>query len=469
MKGMVSDAGQSLIHHIKGIGSELASGLIGPIAGGAVIAQFEILAQKVEAIKRVAETLKVSASFVQDLQNAGKASGVGAELIEKALDKFAQGLAPGSDVEESLLAFADRLAGIEDPGERARMAVEAFGKAGMKMIPILGEGSKGLALMAEGFGKISDGEIEAIEQGKRFQDQTMSWVDSITAGFFYAVKKSADYTKNLFGELKKIKFSDLYYATPQDSFGHAWNKTMETEYQAIIDRSNKIRKEKEGRTAAEIADAREQEYKSDMEAWEKYQKLKYERDYNRASMADKLAMLRTQERALFLEAQEIDNYSDSLELLTAMDEVNDKILEVKKKMGTESEKETALLEKQLALLEKMPPLRGAPTRGITPNQTIGQRAADAPQINPVLAEFLELRGKLTSGHLNDFDKKLYGQRAKEDWKKLPIAERFQAMMPENLPKGYSVEQLKSIHDTLLQTLKLMNEHGIKVFTDDPNK
>ena len=51
--------------------------------------------------------------------------------------------------EEMLSAFADGLATVSNPSERAALAMELFGKSGTKLLPVLAQGAEGLARMRE--------------------------------------------------------------------------------------------------------------------------------------------------------------------------------------------------------------------------------------------------------------------------------------------------------------------------------
>lgn len=51
--------------------------------------------------------------------------------------------------EEMLSAFADGLATVSNPSERAALAMELFGKSGTKLLPVLSQGAEGLARMRE--------------------------------------------------------------------------------------------------------------------------------------------------------------------------------------------------------------------------------------------------------------------------------------------------------------------------------
>ncbi len=159
-------------HKISEWAGEVAAHLTAAFTVGGAIAGFERLLSFAKDIKRISEGTGLSTGLTQDLINLGKASGVAQDKIEGMLDAFAKNLAPGSDPETALFQLADKLKGIEDPGERARLAVENFGRSGIKLLPILDQGAAGLRNMADQFGRISDVQIEMLEHADRILEKT---------------------------------------------------------------------------------------------------------------------------------------------------------------------------------------------------------------------------------------------------------------------------------------------------------
>lgn len=176
MKGMVSEA----------MGS-MKSMFVGAFTVGAIISEFNKLRTAVEDIRRISESTGLDTGFVQDLKNAAEAAGLTGDAIEGMLDKFVKNLAPGSDPEVALFRLINQFKDIQDPAERADMAVENFGKTGIKLIPILEQGVQGLREMGDEFGRISESQMQMIEHADdildRFGIKIKVWFANIIEGF----------------------------------------------------------------------------------------------------------------------------------------------------------------------------------------------------------------------------------------------------------------------------------------------
>lgn len=170
--------------------------LLAPLSIGGTILALHQVTEKVKALHRMSESTGLDTGVLQDLLNIGKAAGVSEGAIEKMMNKFTAGLKPGADPEQEMFKIADRLSRIEDPGERARVAIEAFGKSGAKLIPILKDGADGVRKLGEEFGKFSEEEIEDIEHAHLVMEKTQSKLGVLVAhqiegikGYFNAVKE----------------------------------------------------------------------------------------------------------------------------------------------------------------------------------------------------------------------------------------------------------------------------------------
>lgn len=167
VKNQISNALVGLKHSIGHAVSESFNMLGVPLGVAGLVSQFEKLGEMAEKLRADSEALGVSTGFIQDLQNVGRASGVAGDKVADMIGKFVKGLPAGSDVEKSFFAMADRLANIPDPAERARVAIEAFGKSGIEMIKIAGNGSEELKKLAAGFSKLSDEELRSVDEAKQ--------------------------------------------------------------------------------------------------------------------------------------------------------------------------------------------------------------------------------------------------------------------------------------------------------------
>lgn len=141
-----------------------------------VLSGMERTMARAKEIRANAFAKGVSTDFIQDVENVGKAAGVSGEEIENMMNKFVKGLPAGADVEKSFYAFADRLKQIADPAERARLAVQAFGRSGLEMVKIMGDGSESMKDLANQFSKFSEAELASMEIADRFKERGESWI-----------------------------------------------------------------------------------------------------------------------------------------------------------------------------------------------------------------------------------------------------------------------------------------------------
>lgn len=170
LKHMMSGAAESIKESFKDAFHHLSA----PLSVAGAFEAIKSVVEEVKNIKRISESTGLDTGITQDMLNLGKASGIAGDAIESAMDKFVKNLAPGSDPEQALYNLADKMSKIEDPTERARLAVANFGKTGVKLIPILAEGAEGIKRMSEEWGKLSDAEIEALEHANQVLEKQES-------------------------------------------------------------------------------------------------------------------------------------------------------------------------------------------------------------------------------------------------------------------------------------------------------
>ena len=104
----------------------------------ALAIEFDILSQKTGA----------SVEFLSTFRNAANDAEISSGTFNTAVTKFADNLftisGAGANVEQELYRIADAFAAMEDGPQKTAIAINAFGKAGADMIPILNEGSAGI-------------------------------------------------------------------------------------------------------------------------------------------------------------------------------------------------------------------------------------------------------------------------------------------------------------------------------------
>lgn len=127
------------------------------------------------SIQDAVDVTSIQAEELQRLQGAFRMGGVEAEATNDAIVKFTKGIADAASGENKGLAqlmvklkiplrdakgeiravtdvlpeFAEALKANENPGVRTRMAMEAFGKTGAKLLPTLAAGKEGLLEMMD--------------------------------------------------------------------------------------------------------------------------------------------------------------------------------------------------------------------------------------------------------------------------------------------------------------------------------
>ena len=167
VRGQVQSFAGDVTNLFKGLGSKL----VGAVAVGTIASQFKRALDDVEKLSNTSENLGISTDFLQDIQNIGLAAGLTGQKIEAMMNKFVSKLPEGTDPQKALLDLADKLSKIKDPAERAREAIEAFGKSGINMLPILSKGSEAISKMAAEFDKLSQSEIKALQEADAALDK----------------------------------------------------------------------------------------------------------------------------------------------------------------------------------------------------------------------------------------------------------------------------------------------------------
>lgn len=162
---------------------------------GAVVAWGKTVLDNAGHLHDMAEASGVSASKLQELQVAAKASGADLDTLGTGLKKLSKNLveAAGNPSSEAAAAFramgiaitdasgnlkstdvilgelADKFAGYEDGPEKVAIAMTLLGKSGADLIPMLNNGSKGF----EEFGR------QAREAGLVLGDETIKRLDDM--------------------------------------------------------------------------------------------------------------------------------------------------------------------------------------------------------------------------------------------------------------------------------------------------
>lgn len=137
----ITAAGQGVMN--LGLGA-LGAGLAGlaPLAGAT-----KLFADMGSALQDASERTGVAVEELSALQFAAEQGGASFEELENAI-KFMQKGGHGKGAQD-LEQIADRIAAIQDPARQTAMAMQIFGKAGTKLLPMLKGGAAGLRAMTD--------------------------------------------------------------------------------------------------------------------------------------------------------------------------------------------------------------------------------------------------------------------------------------------------------------------------------
>lgn len=106
----------------------------------------------IDSVAKLSDRLGVTTEFFTGLQHAADLSGVSTEELTGALEKFVKQLPTGADIGASFLKVAEDITAIQDPTARAQAAMEAFGKSGQRLLPLLTTNIRELQEEAEALG-----------------------------------------------------------------------------------------------------------------------------------------------------------------------------------------------------------------------------------------------------------------------------------------------------------------------------
>lgn len=115
------------VMRIGGLMAAAGAGIVTPLLGA--ISHFNSAG---DALGKMAARTGESAGSLAELQFAAEQSGASIEEVEKAIRKQQKG-----GFTETFDQMAAKIAAIEDPAERTRMAMEAWGKSGTMLLPMV--------------------------------------------------------------------------------------------------------------------------------------------------------------------------------------------------------------------------------------------------------------------------------------------------------------------------------------------
>lgn len=156
--------------NVTQIGQSIAK--VGALIVASLVAAGVAFSKVGDDVQKLAIRTGLTTQAVSELAHAAGASGTSIDTLEKSLRKMQQTVTAARDgtqgavdslallgvevadlqgmsPEEQLEVFADRIAAIEDPSERAARAMAIFGKSGTELIPLLEEGGAGIRALRQ--------------------------------------------------------------------------------------------------------------------------------------------------------------------------------------------------------------------------------------------------------------------------------------------------------------------------------
>lgn len=140
------------------------------LSAGAFVALVKSSADSIDHIGKLSDRLGVTTESLLTMRHAADLAGISTEEMDGALSKMLQNLGgaqssvdggkigdalsqlglsakqlANTDTDKALGMIADGMSKIQNPAQRAATAVAIFGKAGQKLLPMLMEGSQGIA------------------------------------------------------------------------------------------------------------------------------------------------------------------------------------------------------------------------------------------------------------------------------------------------------------------------------------
>lgn len=233
-------------------------------------------ANKLGDLKDAASAIGITTDALQKLQYAAQMNGVSADVLQGSLQKLTKNLGDAAmggtaakksfdtlglsgaalsamPVDEALGMIADKLAGVENPAQRATIATDLFGKSGLAMVNMLADGSFGLEAMAteaEKLGVVINRDV--IENAAAAADKLDAMSMVISANLTQALVNlapllisSAQGIASIVAAANGFLFGDLnYYKAVGDSFKYVKENAgvASNELKAYTDAQAKLNK-----------------------------------------------------------------------------------------------------------------------------------------------------------------------------------------------------------------------------------
>lgn len=155
---------------LRSIGTRLAG--IGAAAAAGLLGTAKVFSEMGDVLDKMSIRTGVSVEALSELGYAAELSGTdlealesGVRIMQRTLGEAAQGTSTAVDAldrlglsaaqlaglspEQQFKVLADRISKVADPTLRAAIAMEVFGKAGTKLLPLMADGAAGIEAMQE--------------------------------------------------------------------------------------------------------------------------------------------------------------------------------------------------------------------------------------------------------------------------------------------------------------------------------
>jgi hypothetical protein len=184
-------------------------------AGGAIVEMVSHAAEAADHLTKLSQSAGVSVEALSSLGYAAKLSDIDLEALGNSLEKLSKHMFEAADkggssaaafdhlgiavkdssghlrnVEDVMRDLAGKFAGMEDGAAKTALSMQLFGKAGAVMIPLLNQGSAGLAQMTEEARKLGitiDGETS--KAAEEFHDNLVR-LEGVLTGVGNAMLRS---------------------------------------------------------------------------------------------------------------------------------------------------------------------------------------------------------------------------------------------------------------------------------------
>lgn len=148
-----------------------------------------------DGLSKMSQRTGITAESLGGLKFAAEQSGANFETLTQGLKQFQNVLAQQkesgknnlgieytSDTEEALMRFAERVKNMSSQTEQVKAAIEAFGRAGFKLVPMLQEGRNGIQKLKEEAKRLGLTLDEvSIQEGVKMTDATNRMKQSFAA------------------------------------------------------------------------------------------------------------------------------------------------------------------------------------------------------------------------------------------------------------------------------------------------